>query len=90
MIGEKMPTIVHFDMPADDIERAKKFYSELFGWKIERMPGPMELVIILLIVLVVFGAAKLPEIGKALGKGIKEFKKATKAVTDTDEAEAEK
>jgi predicted enzyme related to lactoylglutathione lyase len=37
-----MPTIVHFDVPAEDVERAKKFYSELFDWKIERMPGPME------------------------------------------------
>jgi uncharacterized protein len=31
-----MPTIVHFDIPADDPERAKKFYSDLFGWKIEK------------------------------------------------------
>lgn len=31
-----MPTIVHFDIPADDVERAKKFYSDLFGWKIEK------------------------------------------------------
>lgn len=34
-----MPTIVHFEIPADDIERSKKFYSELFGWKIEKFPG---------------------------------------------------
>ncbi|HDS45887.1 MAG TPA: VOC family protein [Methanomicrobia archaeon] len=34
-----MPTIVHFDIPADDPERAKKFYEELFGWKIEQTPG---------------------------------------------------
>ena len=39
--------------------------------------GPMELVIILVIALMVFGAGKLPEVGSALGKGIKEFKKAT-------------
>lgn len=37
-----MPTIVHFDVPADDIDRAKKFYKDLFDWKIEPMPGPME------------------------------------------------
>ena len=37
-----MPTIVHFEIPADDLERARKFYSELFGWKIEKVPGPME------------------------------------------------
>ena len=34
-----MPTIVHFEVPADDIERAKKFYNELFGWKIEKWSG---------------------------------------------------
>jgi uncharacterized protein len=34
-----MPTIVHFEIPADDIERSKKFYTDLFGWKIERRPG---------------------------------------------------
>ncbi len=37
-----MPTITHFNVPADDVERAKKFYTELFGWKIEKLPGPME------------------------------------------------
>lgn len=37
--------------------------------------GVPELIIILLIILVVFGAAKLPQIGGALGKSIKEFRK---------------
>lgn len=37
-----MPTIVHFEIPTDDLGRAKKFYAELFGWKIEKYPGPME------------------------------------------------
>jgi predicted enzyme related to lactoylglutathione lyase len=37
-----MPTIVHFEIPTDDLQRAKKFYGELFDWKIERVPGPME------------------------------------------------
>ncbi len=31
---------VHFEIPADDVERAKKFYGELFGWKIEKFTGP--------------------------------------------------
>jgi predicted enzyme related to lactoylglutathione lyase len=35
-------TIVHFEIPADDVEKLKKFYSELFGWKIEKTPGPVE------------------------------------------------
>jgi len=33
-----MSAIVHFDVPAEDIERAKKFYSVLFGWKFESFP----------------------------------------------------
>ena len=33
-----MPNIVHFEIPADDIQRAKKFYASLFGWKIESVP----------------------------------------------------
>lgn len=37
-----MSTIVHFDIPADNIERAKKFYEELFDWNIQAVPGPME------------------------------------------------
>ena len=37
--------------------------------------GPMELFIILLIVLVLFGARKVPEIGASIGKGIREFKR---------------
>ncbi|HLI27015.1 MAG TPA: twin-arginine translocase TatA/TatE family subunit [Chloroflexota bacterium] len=39
--------------------------------------GPMELVVILVIALMIFGAGKLPEVGSALGRSIKEFKKAT-------------
>ena len=34
-----MPTIVHFEIPADDVERAKRFYNNLFGWKMEKWPG---------------------------------------------------
>ncbi len=33
-----MSTIVHFDVPADDPERAKKFYATLFGWKFDLVP----------------------------------------------------
>ena len=39
--------------------------------------GPFELVIVLVIVLLIFGAGKLPQIGDALGKSIKNFKRAT-------------
>jgi sec-independent protein translocase protein TatA len=44
--------------------------------------GMPELIVILVIVLIIFGAGKLPEIGGAIGKGIKNFKK---SVRDPDE-----
>ena len=44
--------------------------------------GGWEMVLILAVVLVLFGAKKLPELAKGLGQGIKEFKKATREVQD--------
>ncbi len=44
--------------------------------------GGQELILILLIILVLFGAKKLPELAQGLGKGIKEFKKAQNEIED--------
>ncbi|MBL7071673.1 MAG: twin-arginine translocase TatA/TatE family subunit [Candidatus Omnitrophica bacterium] len=44
--------------------------------------GMGELLVILLIVLLLFGASKLPEIARALGKSVKEFKKAGKEIKE--------
>jgi predicted enzyme related to lactoylglutathione lyase len=33
-------TVVWFELPADNIERARTFYNKLFGWKFEKFPGP--------------------------------------------------
>ncbi len=33
-------TIVHFEIPADNVERLKNFYSEVFGWKFDKAPMP--------------------------------------------------
>ena len=59
--------------------------------------GGQELLIILAIVIILFGAKKIPELASGLGKGIKEFKKASKDVkeeiehvTDDKEGESEK
>ena len=46
--------------------------------------GMPELIVILVIILIIFGAGKLPEIGGAIGKGIKNFKKATKEPDEID------
>jgi predicted enzyme related to lactoylglutathione lyase len=39
--GKMDCTIVHFEIPAKDVEKMRKFYSGLFGWKIEKAPGPI-------------------------------------------------
>ncbi len=44
------------------------------------MPGGGELIIILVIVLILFGAKRIPEIAQGLGKGIREFKKSVRDV----------
>jgi sec-independent protein translocase protein TatA len=49
--------------------------------------GPTELIIILVIVIIIFGVGRLGDVGSALGKSIKEFRKAS---TDEDEAEKPK
>jgi TatA/E family protein of Tat protein translocase len=56
--------------------------------------GFPELLVILLICLLLFGANKLPEIGKSLGEGIREFKKASKDISsgsdDSSKTKSEK
>ena len=47
--------------------------------------GPWELLIILFIVLLIFGAKRLPEMGKSLGSGIREFKKSITAINEEDD-----
>ncbi len=48
--------------------------------------GVPEILLILGIALLLFGARRLPEIGRGLGKGIREFKRATKQITDEIDA----
>jgi sec-independent protein translocase protein TatA len=45
--------------------------------------GPLEIVVILIIALIVFGPKRLPELGRSMGKGIREFK--TSLTTDKDD-----
>jgi len=45
--------------------------------------GPMELIIILVIVLLVFGPGRLPDVGNAIGRGIREFRKASTEIEDS-------
>jgi sec-independent protein translocase protein TatA len=52
--------------------------NTIFAWA----PGGGQIILILILVLIMFGAKKIPELAKGLGKGINEFKKATREVTD--------
>ncbi len=44
-------------------------------------PGPFEIIIIFLVILLIFGAKRIPEIARGLGRGIREFKSATSEIT---------
>lgn len=46
--------------------------------------GPVELILILVAIIIVFGVGKLPEVGGAIGKSIREFRKSSKEAMDED------
>ncbi|HNR41050.1 MAG TPA: twin-arginine translocase TatA/TatE family subunit [Bacteroidales bacterium] len=50
--------------------------------------GPTEIILILLVVVLLFGGRKIPELMKGIGQGMKEFKKASKLDTEREEKEA--
>ena len=52
--------------------------------------GPWEIVLIFVVLLLVFGGKKLPELARGLGEGLKEFKKATKEIKDDIKSDKEK
>jgi len=52
--------------------------------------GPQELILIVLALLLMFGGTKIPELMKGLGKGIKEFKNASKADDEQPKKDSEK
>jgi len=51
--------------------------------------GPMELLLLFLIVVIIFGASRIPEIGRGLGTGIQNFKSAMKGGAKDDESPAD-
>jgi sec-independent protein translocase protein TatA len=52
--------------------------------------GPMELLLIVLIIVIIFGARRLPELGKSLGQGIKNFKKSVSNPEEEEKSSSEK
>lgn len=53
-------------------------------------PGPLELLLLFAVVLLIFGAKRIPEIARGIGKGIREFKDATSEISRELEAEGQK
>jgi sec-independent protein translocase protein TatA len=54
------------------------------------VPGPWELILLLVIVLIIFGPGKLPDIGNAVGKGIREFRKASTELEESVRGESKR
>jgi sec-independent protein translocase protein TatA len=52
--------------------------------------GPLEIIVVLIIALIVFGPKRLPELGSSLGRGIREFRGAVTGDKDDGEAEAKR
>ena len=52
----------------------------MFGW------GPLEMVLVIFVVLLFFGAKRIPEVAASMGKGIREFKDSVSGHDDKDEA----
>lgn len=52
--------------------------------------GPAELIILLVIILIIFGVGRLPEVGGALGKSIREFRRASAGMDEAEEKAEEK
>ena len=52
--------------------------------------GPLELVLILVIVLLIFGVGKLPQVGEAMGKAVRQFRKTQESSFEGDSTEDEK
>src|SRR5947207_3168771 len=67
--------------------RGKAAFGSRIACKIGSMPniGPLEIVVILIIALIVFGPKRLPELGRSMGKGIREFKSSLSGDKDDED-----
>ncbi len=64
--------------------------NSLLNLPLAGMPGGMELLVILFIVLLFFGGTKLPSLARGLGQSVREFKKASNGDEEEPKAEAKK
>jgi len=67
-------TLVHFEVPANDVEKLKRFYEKVFGWKITQSPGPIEYWLIQIVPVDANGKLIRPGVNGGMYK--KKFQKA--------------
>lgn len=73
------------DLRAGGGAPAGKGELPMFAWTL----GPTEIGVILLLILILFGAKRLPELARSLGQGVKEFRKAVKEIgEDSDDTDS--
>ena len=93
--GQKCPWWVRFPCTSAKVVHLPPTRKPLGRWLIPKEAkmfgiGMPELLVILVIILIIFGAGKLPQIGEGLGKGIRNFRKATTKEQDEIDAAAKK
>ena len=52
--------------------------------------GPVELILIIVVLMLIFGVGKLPQVGDAMGKAVRQFRKSQETSLEADDAEEEK
>ncbi len=76
-----MPNFVHIDIAADDPERATRFYEGVFGWKIQKLEGPVPYW------LIATGEAMAPPVGAGVAKREQPWQSVTPTI-DVDSVDA--
>ena len=71
--GQAEPTPCRFYLNFEATSKGAGAPAATMGWAMWT-PGPLEIVIVLVIVLVIFGPKRLPDLGRSLGRGMREFK----------------
>ena len=64
--------------------------SRIGEWVMPFKIGPLELVLIIVVLMLIFGVGKLPQVGEAMGKAVRQFRKNQDSSFDSDGAEEDK
>ena len=73
----------HYNLQLTSVNTGEQIKGEIMSL------GPWEIVIIMLVIILIFGGKKIPELARGLGKGLKEFQKTTNEIKDEVNAATE-